>query len=275
MIGQVVWSLVTDTYFAILDESAADGSYLAAPHTGGPWAGHLQHGGPPNALLVHAAERLVAAETGRADLVGVRLAAEFVGPVPVGEVTTAARIVRAARSAVLVETVLQASGRDCLQARVWLVGDRDTAAIAPAGVDAAEPPTGLPGLAARFPYGDSIEWRAVRGNIDQPGPSVVWARPRTDLLDGRVLSGLQRAVLIGDSASGVSSALDWSVWSFLNIDLDVHLARPVLGEWLHMDAVTQLGPNGSGLARSILADAYGPVGLTAQSLVVAPVGRRE
>lgn len=271
MIGQVVWNLVSNTYFEILDESAADGSYLAGPDTGGPWADHLQHGGPPNALLVHAAERLVAAETGRADLVGVRLSADFVGPVPVGEVATAARIVRAARSAVLVEAILRSDGRDCLHARVWLVADRDTAAIALPSPEPTEPPIGLPGLAARFPYGDSIEWRAVRGNIDLPGPGVVWARPRTDLLDGLVLSGLQRAVLIGDSASGVSSALDWSVWSFVNVDLDVHLARPVLGEWLHMDAATQLGPNGSALARSSLADVYGPVGATAQTLVVAPV----
>jgi acyl-coenzyme A thioesterase PaaI-like protein len=270
MIGQVLWSLVTDTYFAILDESAADGSYRAQPHTGGPWAADLQHGGPPNALLVHAAERLAAAETGRADLVGVRLSAEFVGPVPVGEVATVARIVRAARSAVLVEAILRASGRDCLHARVWLVADRDTSHVAPPSRAPVEPPTGLPGLAARFPYGDSIEWRAVQGNIDHPGPGVVWARPRADLLDGRLLTGLQRAVLIGDSASGVSSALDWRVWSFLNVDLDVHLARPVLGEWLHMDADTQLGPSGFALARSSLADVRGPVGATAQTLVVTP-----
>ncbi len=83
------------------------------------------------------------------------------------------------------------------------------------------------------------------------------------------MSGLQRAVLLGDSASGISPTLDWSQWSFLNIDLDVHLARPVLGDWLLMDAATQLGPNGSALARSTLADVHGPVGATAQTLVVA------
>jgi Thioesterase-like superfamily len=264
---------VASTYFAIRGETATEGSYLARPETGGPWAPDLQHGGPPNALLVHAAQRLAHAETGRADLLGMRLAAEFVGPVPVGEVATEARIVRAARSAVLVETVLRAGGRDCVHARVWLVGDRDTTAIAPPASAPAEPPDGLPGLAASFPYGDSIEWRLVRGNINQPGPGAAWARPRIDLLDGQRLSGLQRAVLIGDSASGVSSALDWSQWSFLNIDLDVHLARPVVGDWLYLDAATQLGTNGSALARSTLADVCGPIGATAQTLVVAPSQR--
>jgi acyl-coenzyme A thioesterase PaaI-like protein len=264
---------VTSTYFHILDESAGSGSYVAQPETGGPWAGDLQHGGAPNALLVYAAERLAAVETGRADLVAARLAAEFVGPVPVGEVATVARVLRAARTAVLVEASLRASGRDCVHARVWLVGERDTTSIAPPRCAPSDPPEGLPGLGARFPYGDSIEWRAVRGNIDQPGPAAVWARPRIGLLDGSVLSGLQRAVLIGDSASGMSSELDWSQWSFLNVDLDVHLSRPLAGTWVYLDAVTQLGPNGFALARATLADVRGPVGATAQTLVVAPRAR--
>ena len=173
---------MANTFFAVVSESGtaspADGSYLAAAETGGPWASDLQHGGPPNALLVHAAERLARAQTGRTDLVALRLAAEFVGPVPVGAVATQARVVRAARTAVLVEAVLRAGGRDCVQARVWLVADRDTAAIAAPLPPPAAPPDGLPGLAASFPYADAIEWRAVQGNIDQPGPAVFWARPR-------------------------------------------------------------------------------------------------
>jgi hypothetical protein len=260
---------VLTSYFEILDESTTDGRYLGGPATGGPWTPELQHGGPPNALLVHAAERLAAAETGRTDLLGMRIAAEFVGPVPVGEVATTARITRAARSAVLVETVLSAGGRDCVHARIWLVADRDTAALAPAAAEPGGPPEALPGLATHFPYGDSVEWRFLRGNIDEPGPGAVWARPRIDLLAGQKLSGLQRAALIGDSASGVSAALDWAVWSFLNIDLDVHLARPVIGDWLHMDAATQVGPNGSGMARSTLSDGHGPVGATTQTLVIS------
>jgi Thioesterase-like superfamily len=93
---------------------------------------------------------------------------------------------------------------------------------------------------------------------------------RQPILAGLSMSGLQRAVLVGDSASGISAELSWQTWSFLNIDLQVHLARPVEGEWLLMDAVTQLGPAGSALARSTLSDARGPVGATLQTLVLAP-----
>ena len=264
---------MVNDFFEILGETAAGGTYVARPETGGPWAASLQHGGPPTALLVREAERVATAETGRTDLLAVRLAAEFVGPVPVAEVSTEVRIVRAARSAVLIETILRAAGRDCLHARVWLVGERDTASVAAPLAAQVEPPAGLPGLNARFPYADSIEWRAVRGNIDRPGPGVIWARPRPALLDGQALSGLQRAALIGDSASGVSAEVDWADWSFLNVDLDVHLSRPVVGEWLCMDAVTVIGATGTGLARSTLSDRCGPVGSTLQTLVVAPARR--
>jgi hypothetical protein len=78
-------------------------------------------------------------------------------------------------------------------------------------------------------------------------------------------------VLVADSASGLSSELDWSTWSFVNVDLDVHLARPFLGEWVLMDAVTQLGPDGSALARSTISDRHGIVGAGLQTLVLAPL----
>ena len=82
--------------------------------------------------------------------------------------------------------------------------------------------------------------------------------------------GLQRAALVGDSASGISSELDWNDWSFVNVDLDVHLARPVQRRVAAMDAATQLGPNGSALARGALSDAGGPLGATLQTLVLSP-----
>ncbi|MGI8759721.1 MAG: thioesterase family protein [Jatrophihabitantaceae bacterium] len=263
---------MANAYFQPLDESQAGGRYRADPATGGPWDPALQHGGPPAALLVYAAERLAAEAADRADLLAVRVSVEFVGPVPVAELEIAAAVVRAARSGVLVRARLAAAGRDCLHARVWLVRDADTSAIAqsPPSPPEVTIPADLPGLGASFPYADSIEWRALSGGIDVPGPGVVWARPRLPLLEGRELSGLQRAALVGDSASGISSELDWSAWSFLNVDLDVHLARPLHGEWLCLDARTQLGPHGSALARATLSDVRGPFGCTAQTLVLAP-----
>jgi acyl-coenzyme A thioesterase PaaI-like protein len=258
-----------NSYFRLNFERADAAEYDATAATSGPWDPRLQHGGPPSGLSVRAAERAAADHTGRSDLVAVRFSAEFVGPVPVGVVRVTSRVVRAARSAVLVETVLAAGERDCLYGRTWLVRAMDTTAIAHPPVGARQPAEGLPGLNADFPYARSIEWRAESGNIDVAGPGRVWARPVLPLVDAEPLTGLQRVALVGDSASGISSALDWSVWSFLNVDLDIHLARPVVGDWILLDAHTQLGGSGSALTRSTISDGEGELGCTAQTLVLA------
>lgn len=256
---------MSGAYFEVLDESSDGGRYRADPATGGPWDPGLQHGGPPSALLVRAAERVAA----RPELVAMRLAVEFVGPVPVADVEVSAQVVRAARSAVLTEVRLTSGERTCLHGRVWLVRRLDTTALVTLP-DPAPEPHDLPGLAASFPYGDSIEWQAVSGSIATPGPGVVWARPSLSLVSDEPLSGLQRVALVGDSASGISSELSWDEWSFLNIDLDVHLSRPVEGDWVRLDARTTLGTAGGAVARSTVSDLRGVVGATAQTLVLSP-----
>jgi acyl-coenzyme A thioesterase PaaI-like protein len=263
--------LVADSYFVAVRENDLGGRYLAGPHTVGPWAENLQHGGPPNALAVACAERALRAETGRTDLLALRLAADFVGPVPVGEIETRARVIRAARSAALVEVTLSGAGRDCLLVRVWFVRLADTAALAPAAAEPVTVPDVPPSVDFSFGYGLSLEWRVVRGRMRGPGPAAVWARPTLPLVDGYEVSGLARVALVADSASGISADLDWAEWSFINVDLDVHLARPFEGEWVSIDATTQLGGHGSALARSTLGDVRGVVGAGLQTLVLSPI----
>ena len=43
-----------------------------------------------------------------------------------------------------------------------------------------------------------------------------------------------------------------------------------MGEWICLDAVTTISDGGVGLATSVLSDVEGPVGVGAQSLLVAP-----
>lgn len=261
------------TFFSAAPPDGPRRTFTADARTAGPWSPALQHGGPPNALAVAEAERVLAAETGRTDLVALRLAADFVGPVPVGEIATSTRVVRAARSAALVQVSVVAGGRECLHVRVWFVRTADTSAVAAPPV--APPPVPGPGggLGIEFGYGASLDWRFVTGSFTAPGPAAAWVRPRVDLLAGYALSGLARVVLVADSASGVSAELDWNAWSFQNVDLDVHLARPFTGEWVLLDAQTQLGPHGSAVARSTISDTTGVAGGGLQTLVVAPLRR--
>jgi acyl-coenzyme A thioesterase PaaI-like protein len=261
----------------------------------GPWSARTMHGGPPAALLVRACERAIAAvanggsgTSGSGDagagLTALRASIDFIAPVPVGEVTVRSRVLRGGRRISLAEAVLVAGHREVLHARTWLLrteaarydGDQegDQVAGAPAEQRGAprpgpqECPLALTQWA--FPYARATEWRRVSGDPDGPGDAAAWARPRIPLVVGESPTGLQRAVLVADSGNGISAALDWDRWSFVNVDLVVHLSRPLAGDWVLLDARTRYEPGGTGLATSVLSDEAGVVGTGAQTLLVSP-----
>jgi acyl-Coa thioesterase superfamily protein/acyl-CoA thioesterase superfamily protein len=264
---------VAEHFFAPVDPDA--GAWVATPACAGPWSAQTQHGGPPSALLVRQAER--EARATRDDLAAYRVAVDFLGPVPVGPLEVRARVVRSGRSVVLVDSELSVAGRACLHARTWLVRGE---APEPTPVVSGDDPV-LPGPEDvetvdtwDFPYARQMEWRPVLGGGYDPGPAQIWGRPKIPLVpadvDPEPMSGLQHAVLLGDSGSGVSSELAWDAWAFLNIDLDVHLLRQPTSDWLLLDSRTRLGPQGTGLASTTFRDVEGVVGTGAQTLVVSP-----
>ena len=258
----------------------------------GPWSPDVMHGGPPSALLVRACEQAAALSPAdpsehAAPLSALRASIDFLAPVPVGPLTVRSRVLRGGRRITLTEAELWARGRQVLHARTWLLR---TDAGLDAGLDAAPPhagplaptdrdgkngpalpdPSACPPALTRwsFPYARALEWRRVSGDPDGPGDAAAWVRSRLPVLAGETPSGLQRAVLVADSGNGISAALDWARWSFVNVDLAVHLARPLRGEWVLLDAHSQYG-RGSGLATSLLSDRTGPVGRAAQTLLVS------
>jgi len=244
-----------------------DGRWLATGHTTGPWDSRAQHGGPPSALLGRAVQRCGA----RDDMVVARVTCEILGPVPVGELEIAARVVRPGRSVELVEAVARAGGRDVASVRAWRV----LRTPGPSVPEFAAAPPGLPGKEiARTPPGwvdgylSAVEWRPVRGEFGVPGPATVWARLRYPLVDGEQTGPLERVLAVADSGNGLSSELDIAKWQFINPELTVHLNREAVGEWVCIDASTTISTGGAGLARSHLFDRDGQVGIGAQSLLV-------
>jgi len=135
------------------------------------------------------------------------------------------------------------------------------------------PETGEPGRfhmwKDEIAYRDALEWSFVSGQFDVSGPATVWTRVRVPLVAGEEITPLERLLVMADAASGVSAALDWAKWSFVNVDLGIHLVRPPAGEWMAMDARTAIGPTGMGLCTSQLFDSEGAVGVSTQSLLVA------
>jgi hypothetical protein len=74
---------------------------------------------------------------------------------------------------------------------------------------------------------------------------------------GEETTPLQRAVAFADFGNGLSRALDFRTHLFVNTDLTVHLHREPAGEWVALDARTDLDGSGAGQATSILRDETG------------------
>jgi hypothetical protein len=176
-----------------------------------------------------------------------------------------------------VEATLSGRDRPVMRVTAWLMQIDESAVGSRQPAEDAPPPgpeTGEPGnfffWTDDIAYRDALEWSFVEGQFDVPGPATVWARVRVPLVAGEGISPLERLLVMADAASGVSAALDWSKWSFVNVDLGVHLSRPPAGEWMAMDARTVIGPTGMGLCTSTLFDLDGAVGVSTQSLLVSP-----
>ncbi len=82
------------------------------------------------------------------------------------------------------------------------------------------------------------------------------------------MTGLQRMVAVCDSASGISAVLPLRSWLFINTDLTVHIVREPQGEWILIDAQTQISEGGAGVTTSVLSDRSGWAARGAQTLLV-------
>jgi hypothetical protein len=243
--------------------------FLATELTRGPWDPRSQHAGPPAALLGRAVERL----GDRADLHTARVTFEIMRPVPIGALQVAARRLRDGRNVELVEASLHAGGAEVMRAVALRV--RAAELPLPPGLGEARrlhgPDRGRE--APFFPTGQEVgyhtamEWRFLAGSFLQAGPATVWLRMRHPLLPGEPPSPLVRVLAAADSGNGVSAALDYRRWLFINADLTVYLARPLAGEWVALEAATTVA-DGVGLATSVIHDEQGPVGRGLQALFV-------
>ena len=244
--------------------------FHATAWTRGPWSFEHQHGGPPAALLVRAVERARSEQ----DSAVVRFTVEFLRPVPIGRVR------------VEVEPLKRGRTVECLTARLWhgktlllaataLCLRRREVALNRSVTTSAPPPapeTVETYVSPFFPdpvgYQAAVDVRYVRGYWGQPDVTC-WLRQYCPLLLGEEPTPLQRTLVAADAGHGIAVPLDPKVYTFVNADLSVHLARPLQGEWVGMQSQSVADPSGIGLCQTQLWDADGPVGRGLQSLVIA------
>lgn len=248
-------------------------SYRPTSLTRGPWHPDHQHAGPPIALMCRAIEN-EALKLGLTHL--SRLTANLLRPVPIRDFA--------------IEVITNYVGRNTghFSARLR-IDDKEIAnltALAQREND-VKLPDGLPGHPlssaprgpdnsppAIFPFGDEqvgyanlVDTRIARG-VFFKGPCAVWFYLRHPLLENEEPSVYQRVAVAADSGNGISAILDFARYSFVNLDLTIHLLRKPIGEWICLDARTCLGSNGFGLAESMLYDLHGLIGTATQSLAI-------
>lgn len=261
--------------------------------TRGPWDSSSQHAGPPAALLGRAIERCEGIGELPADRHVGRITFEILAPVPIAPLRVEAEVTRGGQRVDMVEaTLAEADGAPVARARAWRLLRREVEL--PAGVGSLDP--GSPARAAGrpsakdgapappgdldrsetfFPTGHEVgyhmamETRFAHGGFMQDGPAVAWMRTLHPLVAGEEPTPLQRVLLAADSGNGISSALDFRRYRFINVDLSVHLSRMPASEWICLDSVTVPEPHGAGITDTLLLDERGPIGRAVQTLMIA------
>jgi hypothetical protein len=241
----------------------------------GPWDPRASHGGAPAALIASAFERM---QPGAELRIG-RMSFEFLRPIPLAPLTLSTRVVRPGRrvqelAAELLhdaETIVRASAL-----RVTAVpeeaaapqgagGERDTPMAPPSSGDPVR--FALDGSSDASFAGTAMEMRWL-SEARALGPGRVWMRLRHPLLPGQALTPLARLAATADFGNGISAALPFDRFVFINADLTIHLQRAPRGEWIGLDARTLLHGGGAATAEGVLHDEHGPLGRAFQTLVV-------
>ncbi|HEY5942898.1 MAG TPA: thioesterase family protein [Solirubrobacterales bacterium] len=241
--------------------------------TRGPWDPGAQHAGPPSALLGYAIEQLP--ET--AEFQVGRVTFEILRSVPIAPLRVEARVARPGRRVQMVEAELSdASGEVLMRARGWRIRTAKLELPAEALLPSQPPAPPEEGTASDFfpteqehGYHSAMEVRFVAGGFLEPGPATAWLRMRQPLLEGEEPTPLQRTLVAADVGNGISAALDFRRYLFINVDLTVHLERMPKGEWVGVDAMTLPRYHGVGTAESTLFDEDGRIGRALQTLLIS------
>ena len=246
--------------------------FVPSEHTRGPWDPRHQHGGAVAALVARAVERSAGAE-----FCVTRLTVELMRPVPLEALAVDVAVPRPGRRVLGITVSVSAGDLEVEVVRAHAVAVRRADLPTGEGHESYLEPGPGAGLELPFGFGEEeqpafhrtgMEVRFVDGGADRPGPAKAWFRLRRPVVGDEEPSGVQRAAAAADFGNGISWVLPFDRWIFLNPDLTLHLARPPVGEWVGLEALTLPSDQGMAMAESALYDDHGRLGRAVQSLLL-------
>jgi hypothetical protein len=262
-----------------MDESRAlylpDGDgFVATLRTQGGWDPEAQHGGPVQALLARAVEHtptLVPMQV-------VRLTHDLIRPVPIGKkLTVTTEIIREGKRIQLVDAVLRHGDVEHARLRALRLRDEDLSDVPgmhntiddrvtePQWVDDLEPAY-LSGRAGMPGFLEGMELRRFQHPGAAEGVFGYWVRLLGPLVAGEPTTPLQQLSCVGDFANMIGATFDASVISAINPDLNLHVLRLPVGEWIAVLGDSRLAlESGSGISTAQLRDRDGVCALAANS----------
>jgi hypothetical protein len=249
--------------------------FVSNAWTSGPWGKELQHGGPPTALLARCIER-TARDHGFSHV--ARISASFLRAVPVSNepllvITSMDRV--GSKTAQASSEIQNSKGDRLMTASATLI--RSLAEPVPSPFAVASSML-LPASCHSTNFGMLWDLNAenygaafeLKSTLPSPtlgfGPNKCWFRQKITLVDQEPVSPLCRTLCAADSCNGLSSAVDFMEWTYMNVDITVACARPMQGEWVGLDARTDVGA-GHGVASAGLFDEMGLFGQVLQAIV--------
>ncbi|MEE1621082.1 thioesterase family protein [Zafaria sp. Z1313] len=255
-------------------EPLGSGRYRSTVHAQGAWNPHEQHMAPATGVLAHELELFEP----RPDMRMARVSLDIHGIIHGGEFEVRTRMIRPGRTIELIEAEMLCQGRTSIVARAWRLKTLDSAPVAAVEDSSVAHPERLPAWDGMSPwpggYISQLDFRVEPGH--RPGKGVVWLRTPHPMVAGVETTPLVRLLGLVDTANGVAPRVEPgpASWMFPNVDLQVHMHRAPVGEWLGLQAQQSYGSDGIGLTSSVLHDVEGPFGRSEQILTVRPMPGR-
>lgn len=277
------------SYYEPLDPPAGDDPgyeyFQPTEAAASVWSPAIQHGGPPNGLLVRAMDRQ-APDDG---LAFSRVSMEILGGIGFGVNRVKVEIPRPGRqitkmAAVLEERLPGGEYRAVARCRAWRLRQSDTSAITtapqpplPATPDLLPQTVGFPDLGdTDIPWG-RVGFIGTTVTAQQPGRTgdgpAIWIKPAIPLVTGETPSALESIFTVADVANGIGSNLDPRVWTWMNMDTTVHLITQPTSPWLGIDSQLAIGSDGHGASFADLYDIGGFLGRSAQTVMLTRTSR--